>query len=264
MRAILVAAILIVMIAPISLAGSTVEEVNPSDMKGWGYLEETPTGAGQMMTGPETPPLGSGSASLVVDGTGGVIIGKAGYLGVRLDEITKLEYSTYRSSGGAALAIALQFNFDNDLTDGDMGWKGRLVYEPYYTHTVSTGVWQTWHPQDDAGAGNWWFTGAPGNAVCPISDPCTWSEVLAHFPDGGVHATLGAVLFKAGSGWAGGFEGNVDAFTIEVNDDGTTYDFEPLIGPPTSKQECKNGGWQQFNNPEFKNQGQCVSYVVSN
>ena len=253
------------MMVPMVLAGTTVEEINPSDMKGWGFLEETATGTGQMVAGPSTPPLGTGSANLAVsDGSGGMIVGKADYLGIRLDEITRLEYSTYRTSGGAAHAIALQFNVDDDLTDADDGWKGRLVYEPYYTHLVSTGVWQTWNPQDDAGAGNWWFTGAPGNAVCPIGNPCTWSEVLANFPDAGVHGTLGAVLFKAGSGWTGGFDGNVDAFTIEVNGDGTTYDFEALIGPPTSKDECKNGGWEAFNNPEFKNQGQCVSYVASN
>lgn len=34
-----------------------------------------------------------------------------------------------------------------------------------------------------------------------------------------------------------------------------------LIGPPTSKDQCKKDGWQAFNNPTFKNQGQCVSYV---
>jgi hypothetical protein len=34
-----------------------------------------------------------------------------------------------------------------------------------------------------------------------------------------------------------------------------------LIGPPTSKDQCKNGGWQTFNNPKFKNQGQCVDFV---
>jgi hypothetical protein len=50
-----------------------------------------------------------------------------------------------------------------------------------------------------------------------------------------------------------------DAFTF----DNTTYDFEPLIGPPTSKDQCKNGGWQTFNNPHFKNQGDCVSSVAS-
>ena len=28
-----------------------------------------------------------------------------------------------------------------------------------------------------------------------------------------------------------------------------------------SKDQCKKGGWKNFNNPSFKNQGQCVSYV---
>jgi hypothetical protein len=33
------------------------------------------------------------------------------------------------------------------------------------------------------------------------------------------------------------------------------------VGPPTSKDQCKKGGWKSFNNPSFKNQGQCVSFV---
>jgi hypothetical protein len=32
---------------------------------------------------------------------------------------------------------------------------------------------------------------------------------------------------------------------------------------PTSMDECKNGGWTKFQDPAFKNQGQCVSFVVS-
>jgi len=35
------------------------------------------------------------------------------------------------------------------------------------------------------------------------------------------------------------------------------------VGPPTSKNACKHGGWKTFNNPTFKNQGRCVSYVAS-
>jgi hypothetical protein len=34
-----------------------------------------------------------------------------------------------------------------------------------------------------------------------------------------------------------------------------------VMGPPTSKDQCKNGGWKTFTNPTFKNQGQCVDYV---
>jgi YVTN family beta-propeller protein len=31
--------------------------------------------------------------------------------------------------------------------------------------------------------------------------------------------------------------------------------------PPTTKDQCKDGGWQTFTFPSFKNQGQCVSFV---
>ena len=34
-----------------------------------------------------------------------------------------------------------------------------------------------------------------------------------------------------------------------------------LVGPPTSKEQCKDGGWMTFNNPSFENQGMCVSAV---
>jgi hypothetical protein len=34
------------------------------------------------------------------------------------------------------------------------------------------------------------------------------------------------------------------------------------VGPPTNKDQCKNGGWQTFNTPRtFKNQGDCIQYV---
>ena len=45
---------------------------------------------------------------------------------------------------------------------------------------------------------------------------------------------------------------------VQFND--TTYNFE-LGRRPASKDECKDGGWQSFNDPAFKNQGDCVSYV---
>lgn len=36
----------------------------------------------------------------------------------------------------------------------------------------------------------------------------------------------------------------------------------PVVGPPTNKDQCKNGGWMTFNTPRtFKNQGDCVSYT---
>jgi len=35
----------------------------------------------------------------------------------------------------------------------------------------------------------------------------------------------------------------------------------PILLPPTNKDQCKNNGWKNY--PQFKNQGQCVSFVES-
>jgi hypothetical protein len=35
-------------------------------------------------------------------------------------------------------------------------------------------------------------------------------------------------------------------------------------GPPSTVDECKNGGWAKFNHPNsFANQGACVAYINS-
>jgi hypothetical protein len=43
-----------------------------------------------------------------------------------------------------------------------------------------------------------------------------------------------------------------------VNFNGTTYDFELMLYAASTKDECKNGGWMNFQ-AGYKNQGQCVS-----
>jgi hypothetical protein len=42
---------------------------------------------------------------------------------------------------------------------------------------------------------------------------------------------------------------------VPISGDITVHDAPAL---PTSKEQCKNGGWRQFG---FKNQGQCVAFV---
>lgn len=244
---------------------AATQVVSPSNMQGWGFVQETPTGSGQMVNGPDSPPLGTGSANLIVDNTGGEILTKAAYQGLRLDHITTLQYSTYRTSGASALAIALQFNIDSDVTDANNAFQGRLVYEPYYTQTVNTGQWQSWNTLNDTagtGTGNWWFSNGALATIssCSIATPCTWAEVLSAFPNAGVHNTLGAVILKAGGGWIGGFNGNTDA--LMVNSD--TYNFE-LANVPHDKNQCKHHGWMSLtdeNGEPFRNQGQCVSFVA--
>lgn len=242
--------------AATALAATTVV-VHPGDMQGWAFYDDLTgaPGTGTLVAGPDTPPLGTGSANLVVDSVGRQILATANHAGTRLDSIAALVYSTYRTSGSSALAISLQLDWDPNAADADTSFQGRLVYEPYFTHAVQTGVWQTWNTQDNAAAGNWWFTRAAYQPVCSQANPCTWAEVLSAFPNAGIRAGIGGLILKAGGPWVGGFEGNVDALTIGD----TTYDFEATAPRPTSKEQCKNGGWRNYSNPGFKNQGECVS-----
>jgi hypothetical protein len=70
------------------------------------------------------------------------------------------------------------------------------------------------------------------------------------FPTGTI--TSAAVLLDV--------QGSADVSAITVN--GTSEVPAPVVsGTPTSKNDCKHGGWKTFTNPSFKNQGQCVSYV---
>jgi len=71
------------------------------------------------------------------------------------------------------------------------------------------------------------------------------------FPTGNI--TDAAVLLDV--------QGSADVSNITVN--GTSEVPAPVVtGPPTSKNDCKHGGWKSFTNPSFKNQGKCVSYVA--
>lgn len=208
---------------------STTVTVSPDTMNNWWFNEEAANGAGSFETGPDTPPLESGSAHFDVDSTGELVLGTYGFQGTRLDTIETLAYSSYRATGTPLTAPSLQIDIDTNTTDATTTWEGRLVYEPHFTNTVNTGEWQTWNTQDNAPDGNWWFTEAPGNTACSEADPCTWTEILTAYPDAGVRnagTTTGAVLFKTEAP-DGGFEGNVDNFIIEVDTHTTIFDFEP-------------------------------------
>jgi hypothetical protein len=98
--------------------------------------------------------------------------------------------------------------------------------------------------------------------------------------NGWTRVVFGATEFAAAGMPA---TGTIDDIYL-VFDEGTDVPTSPTIGTPgtvtldnfsvngdvvgdtvqlTSKEQCKNGGWKTFTNPSFKNQGQCVSYVVS-
>ena len=224
----------------------------------------TPPTAAAFVDGPARPPLGSGSLSLsTTTSAEKVYLFNYEHLGTRLADLDDISYSTYRTAGTAQQATGLNMIIDFDGPDVAGGFS-TLVFEPVYNTaqgSVVDGTWQSWTAD---GAGVWWSTRAiPGQCAFDCFRPL--SDIIADNPDATVN---GGVGLNQGSGNAG-LTSNVDAFTF----DETTYDFERIrdadgdgiadTAPPTSADDCKKGGFAAFNNPAFKNQGDCVSYAAA-
>jgi hypothetical protein len=247
-------------VAAVALAATVT--VTPAHMDGWAVDNDTcgapTTGSVTFVSGPGTPPAGSGSVRFTVGANGDSYptIRQSEYSGVKLSDLTKFDYWTYVSqfgSGGQAAYIDLYVDNDNDGIRDDI-----LAFEPVYQTSQGAVVLNTWQHWD-AQNGLWWSDSMGGPP--PLF---TLSSYVATHPNAKIlNVGGGGVILAAGCGGAAwtNFVGNADKLTIGVNGSNTTYDFEPTVGPPTSKSQCKNGGWRSFNNPKFKNQGQCVSYV---
>ena len=218
-------------LAPTSSMASVVV-VNPTSMGNWAFDNRDAGGVltspttGSMVTGPSTPPLGTGSANLVTPGgTGdqGSELRNTGYVGTALSSITALSYSTYATSwNGQQLPYLVLY-----LSNAD-----RLWFEPTYSPSqgaVALNTWQTWN----ALTGGWYDDNGTGNPG--VANVVSWSDMLAANPGATIvnSGTLGGVRFSVGFASPGEtFDANIDAVTIGVSNVDTTYDFEPASATP--------------------------------
>jgi hypothetical protein len=270
-------------------AADTTVVVTADDLgSGWYPADTRAPGTGTFENGPATPPLGTGSFELSTPGPTGtakVQLFTDAYDGVALTDITHLSYATYRdpaSTGFIAGVAALNLRVD---TNNDGVPNSYFVYEPYQDQgnaAVQTGVWQNWDAIS-GGSAKWWVNnGTP--TTCGQNNPCTWTNLLLTYPGAtiqeGINCGPGGVVTPC-PGSLGvnqgsnnpGIISNVDALSVGVNGSTTTYNFELIrdangdgiadTPPPTSKDQCKKDGWKSFNNPSFKNQGDCVSFVAT-
>ena len=68
--------------------------------------------------------------------------------------------------------------------------------------------------------------------------------------------------YQPGSGFTDRSAGRLMTWTPLSVLGSTDFAFKTYVAPrPTSKKQCKKGGWRRFTNPSFKNQGQCVKFV---
>jgi hypothetical protein len=104
-----------------------------------------------------------------------------------------------------------------------------------------------------AGPYNSLNVGVPTSQPVAVGSDFNTDSVFANsswpgfYTDGGA---AGVGIFREDTNWAP--NGTV-ALKITVS--------SPLVGPPTSKDQCKKNGWKAFDNPSFKNQGACEKYV---
>jgi len=120
----------------------------------------------------------------------------------------------------------------------------------------------------------------PDYTVCPSGDTGNLVDDTdlvdtSHIPGGTfydtwLHAktlvgnnTVGQIALIVDSGWNAGVAGSDQTETVIVKSVTINGDTYQIVGPPTSKDQCKDGGWKSFNNPAFKNQGDCVSFVAT-
>jgi len=229
-----------------------------TEAQGWQpRVSGSPSPTVRFELGPGTPPLGAGSVEFAIGPNGGASaqMRSTHYNGVSLGDITALIYSTYVStpgSGGQAPYIIL--NLD---TNGDTTVEDQLFFEPVYQNgtysgdpvpnqcganpnCVVVGQWQTWN----ARTGGWWALSA--NTFGPPL--VTLDTYFAAHPTARIinsASGLGGLRFVTGIGagsW-NNFVGNIDAVTVGVNQNETTFNFEPdtdADGIPDGEDNCPN------------------------
>ncbi|HWL34389.1 MAG TPA: hypothetical protein VNP89_12370 [Gaiellaceae bacterium] len=236
-----------------AVAATVVVTQNSSS---WAPLDTRP-GGDQRFTEDYGAPagLGSGSLELTTDAT---TAAKADYFtfahaGTLLANVTDLSYWTYQAATPQPPIAAVSYQLQIDANGAADGGFTTLVYEPYWNGVVAPASWQQW----DVDAGQFWSSRSVTDGTCVLvagagGPPLYGLAAVKTLCPNAVVLGIGVNIGTFNPGYTVATDG------VTFND--TTYDFE-LGRRPSSKDECKDGGWQSFNDPAFKNQGECVSFV---
>lgn len=202
---------------------------NTAPTKNWVvYTRPTAPGTAEFRSGPGTPPAGAGSLELATTtDLDKVYAFNYDHVDTKLNEITAMGYSSYRSAGSAQQATALNVQVDYNGPAVEGGFT-TLVFEPVYNTAqgaVVDNTWQTWDAFKN-GEAKWWSTkpipGAPTQ-----SSYVSWATIVAQNQDATI---LGGFGVNQGSGNPG-LTVAVDNLTIGDADSLTVYDFEAVAAP---------------------------------
>lgn len=260
-----IAAPLVAFAAPITKvvleSDVTQQEQGTPATKAWvAYTNPDSFASYAFQSGPGTPKEGTGSLELKNNlSKDEISVLNFSHEGAKLSGVAEVKYSTYRTAGNLDQVASMNVLIDAngpDVAGGDT----TLVFQPVYNSeqgSVQTGQWEDWV---GSGSGVWWSTNAINGQCAGEGAACdkTWAEIVANNPDAVIKGGVGVSQGKGNNGLTTA----IDSFTF----DQTKYNFE-LVAPkptkPMSKDDCKDDRWKKYEQPAFKNQGDCVSSIAS-
>jgi parallel beta-helix repeat protein len=216
---------------------TTVITVTPVITNGWFYITET-VGPGtgllpfDIVLPPPDPTLGAASARLVITN----VNWRHMYLspiftGTRLSDITVFEYRLRIPSASPQFPY-INIGWDDDVTDGNTGFRGRLVYTP---PSLPANAWHIVDARNDPTPR--WYTTLTGATQCTSGSPCTFAQLVAAYPNAAIHPDTffgvprGFIGIRVGGTGATG-TGYADGLRVGVGSQITLFDFE--AAPPTT------------------------------
>lgn len=280
-----------------------VENTAPTDQWVSYHRAATGSPIGAFVTGPGTPPLGSSSFQLSTPlGAHKSFLFNFEHIGTALGDIGAIGYSSYRTAGGGLVTAALNLQVDHNgaAPAGFTTLVWEPIYNGAQG-AVTSNVWQTWDAT--TAAGKWWSTQPIGGQCAGAAVACWRSLdfIVANNPAAVITGGVGINLGSGNAGVTAAVDAftfdettydfeqvtdsdgdgindpddncpaDANADQADQDDDGLGDPCDPDddgdgiadTAPPTDKDQCKKNGWKSFNNPSFKNQGDCVSYVAT-
>lgn len=181
---------------------------------------------GTFVSGPLTPPLGTGSALVnpLLAANGRTLLTNSSFGGTLLSNISAMSYSYYQPSGAWSATEAPFVRFNVDF-NGSPAYQGSLVYVPANNGVVTQDVWQTANMASPAS--QWVYSGAnwPAPNAQPGTTPKTWAQILADYPSVRMHPLFPQIGMRVGEPGPVGLTANLDNFSMTVSGATKTFNF---------------------------------------
>ena len=241
-------------------ASSTVivsgDTFDPGEYSGWLFNRDMNTQTPFIFTTDEAS-IGSGSLYIepitnTINGNNDKFVGEL-FLNEEIANVESLSYDFLIGSGGDAsdeheFYLNVYANFGESAFD--------KFYDCRYNIVPGSGSASDWTTITFDPTQSYPVTTRGGSSVSPYTCPPIPADMDNLSPNSTIH--FAAINVGDTSGNDTGLDGYYDNVVVSLSDGVTIYDFEPEIPNPTTKNDCKKGGWEEYG---FSNQGQCIRFV---